>query len=75
MTDEDIQQLNQEVLRSMIWVNTNLLVFLVFIAMNIVAWLFIDKLIYRAASFLVISLVSLFYWDRWRREIGELLNE
>ena len=74
MNEDNIYQQNEEIKRRMIWVNTNLLVFILFVNVNIAAWLFIDDLIYRAASFLVISLITLFVWEKWRKKIGEILE-
>ena len=74
MDDEEIKQQNEEIKRRMIWINTNLLVFILFTNINVAVWLFIDKLIYRAASFLIISLITLFIWDKWRSKIGAMLE-
>ncbi len=73
MNGENIKQVEQEVLRRMIWVNTCLNILLLFVVVNIAAWLFTDTLIYRAAIFLVISLITLFVWDKWRKMIKEVL--
>ena len=74
MNDKEIKQTEQESLRRMLWLNTSLLIFLLFINVNIAIWSFINGWIYKAASFLVVSWITLFLWNKWRRMIVGVLN-
>ncbi len=69
-----IYQQNEEIKRRMIWINTCLIIFNLFISLNIAVWVLIDEFIYQAASFLAISLITLLLWGKWKKLVGENLK-
>lgn len=74
MDKTNISQEEQIILRRMIWVNTSILIFILFLNANMIIWMWVDVFIYRAASFLVVSLVVLILWNKWRKLVMENLN-
>ena len=59
--------------RKMTWINTQLIVLNLFISVNIILLLVIRPITLRAIGFLVISLVTLTWWYKWKKPIKDLI--
>jgi len=73
MNEPDINQEGQIILRRMIWVHTEISVFILFLVANIAIWVLVSEFIYKVASFLVVSMITLILWRKWSKLVKELL--
>ncbi len=67
--DKPANYLDNQVLRKMLWLNSNLLVLLILISVNILLSIWLKEVAYQMIAFLVSSITIVLVWDKYNKKI------